>query len=287
MGVLGPYINRKGWPLLGILTRVRPTKRDCVNYYEHHLGDWAQATAHLSFLEDAAYSRLIRKYYADEKPLPADLQTLFRLVGAREKKEREAVSSVLSEFFVLGADGWHNTRCDRELSRYKSKRIKAQESANARWHPLQTQSESNANAMRTHSEGNAHQSPVTSNQTPIKENKQKKPAVAAPEGVSSELWDAFIGMRKAKKAPITALVLKGLQEEASKAGWTMEAVLQEIVTRGWTSFKADWVAQKQTSKESFYERETRAREEQFKRLTGRFDYDNPFTIDMETDNASE
>ena len=44
-----------------------------MNYYEHHIGDYAQATAHLTFVEDAAYSRLIRKYYAEERPLPADL----------------------------------------------------------------------------------------------------------------------------------------------------------------------------------------------------------------------
>jgi uncharacterized protein YdaU (DUF1376 family) len=32
-----------------------------VNYYKHHIGDYAEATAHLSFVEDAAYLRLMRK----------------------------------------------------------------------------------------------------------------------------------------------------------------------------------------------------------------------------------
>ena len=45
-----------------------------INYYEHHIGDYAEATGHLSFVEDAAYSRLIRKYYASESPLPEDLK---------------------------------------------------------------------------------------------------------------------------------------------------------------------------------------------------------------------
>ena len=52
-----------------------------MNYYEHHIGDYAEATAHLTFVEDAAYSRLIRKYYAAEKPMPADLKAVQRLVG--------------------------------------------------------------------------------------------------------------------------------------------------------------------------------------------------------------
>jgi uncharacterized protein YdaU (DUF1376 family) len=86
-----------------------------VHYYEHHIGDYAEATAHLSFIEDAAYSRLIRKYYATEKPLPADIKAVQRLVGARTKEEKKSVEVVLSEFFFLADDGWHNSRCDAEI----------------------------------------------------------------------------------------------------------------------------------------------------------------------------
>lgn len=92
-----------------------------MNYYEHHIGDYAEATAHLTFVEDAAYSRLIRKYYAQEKPLPADVKAVQRLIAARSKEEREAVVTVLEEFFTLEGDGWHNHRCDEELRRYHAK----------------------------------------------------------------------------------------------------------------------------------------------------------------------
>jgi uncharacterized protein YdaU (DUF1376 family) len=134
-----------------------------LNYYEHHIGDFAEATAHLSFVEDAAYSRLIRKYYAQEKPLPADTKAVQRLVGARSKDEREAVDSVLHEFFDLQA----------EIARYQDKQAKAKRSAQARWNAKPPHSEGNANAyanaspdaMRTHSEGNALQSPGTRHQS--------------------------------------------------------------------------------------------------------------------------
>ncbi|MBP7526101.1 MAG: YdaU family protein [Propionivibrio sp.] len=89
-----------------------------MNYYEHHIGDYAEATAHLSFIEDAAYSRLIRKYYSTEKPLPADVKAVQRLVGARTKEEKKSVEVVLSEFFFLSDDGWHNARCDAEIAAY-------------------------------------------------------------------------------------------------------------------------------------------------------------------------
>lgn len=92
-----------------------------MNYYEHHIGDYAEATAHLSFVEDAAYSRLIRKYYATEKALPGDLKSVQRLVAARSKEERDAVASVLAEFFDLRDDGWHQPRCDIEITRFQDK----------------------------------------------------------------------------------------------------------------------------------------------------------------------
>jgi len=156
-------------------------KNQTVNYYEHHLGDYAEATSHLSFVEDAAYSRCIRKYYATESPLPRDLQTVQRLVGARSKEEKAAVESVLREFFVLQTDGWHNRRCDAEIARFRDKSSKARRSAESRWGSQREQSDGNANAMRTYSEGNANgvlegresheggnalQSPVSSLQSP-------------------------------------------------------------------------------------------------------------------------
>lgn len=150
-----------------------------MNYYEHHIGDFAEATAHLTFVEDAAYSRMIRKYYATEKPMPADVKAVQRLVGARSKEEREAVESVLHEFFVLEEDGWHQKRCDADLQRYLTKQDKARASANARWSKphternanasethMRTEFERNAIASQTHDERNALQSPDTSPQSP-------------------------------------------------------------------------------------------------------------------------
>lgn len=90
-----------------------------MNYYEHHIGDYAEATAHLSLLEDAIYSRLLRKYYASEAPLPSDKRKLARLVGARSKDEVAALDLVLDDFFTLQDDGYHNTRCDREIEAFR------------------------------------------------------------------------------------------------------------------------------------------------------------------------
>jgi uncharacterized protein YdaU (DUF1376 family) len=91
-----------------------------VNYFELHIGDYAEATSHLTFVEDAAYSRLIRKYYATERPIPADLKSAQRLVGARTREDKEAVKTVLEEFFTLEDDGWHQARCDAQIAQYQA-----------------------------------------------------------------------------------------------------------------------------------------------------------------------
>ena len=89
-----------------------------MNYYEHHIGDYIKATAHLSMLEDAAYRRLIDAYYTKEAPLPSDRKACHRLARATSKPEREAVDTILHEFFTLEDDGWHNSRCDAEIAHY-------------------------------------------------------------------------------------------------------------------------------------------------------------------------
>jgi uncharacterized protein YdaU (DUF1376 family) len=90
-----------------------------VNYFELHIGDYEAATVHLSMLEDAAYCRMIRIYYRTEKPLPPDVNLVCRLVRASNKLEREAVQQVLTDFFELQDDGWHQTRCDEELQQFR------------------------------------------------------------------------------------------------------------------------------------------------------------------------
>ena len=94
-----------------------------MNYFELHIGDLTEATAHLSMIEDGAYGRLLRKYYATEKPLPADIKQVQRLVAARSKDERDAVETILAEFFELQDDGWHQSRCDAEIAAFHGKQV--------------------------------------------------------------------------------------------------------------------------------------------------------------------
>ena len=118
-------------------------------------------------------------YYTRESAIPPDQAA--RLVGARTAQEKDALDTVLKEFFTKEEDGWHQKRCDEELEKYRQKSAKASESASARW--AKAHSEGNANAMRTHSEGNANHKPVTNNQEPINTSARSRGAgkTAIPE----------------------------------------------------------------------------------------------------------
>lgn len=144
-----------------------------MHYIELHIGDYDKDTAHLTACEDGIYGRLLRRYYNTEAALPVNVKAVQRLVRARTREERDAVETMLSEFFTLSDDGWHNGRADREIVRYADKKAKAKRSANARWN----NAPDDANAMRTHCDGNAHQAPSTnlSTESPTEGTRTARP----------------------------------------------------------------------------------------------------------------
>lgn len=91
-----------------------------MNYYEHHLRDYDAATAHLTWDQDLAYTRLLRWYYRKEQPIPADIAEACRLVRATTAAQRKAVEQVLHEFFELQDDGWHKDTCDEVIAAFQA-----------------------------------------------------------------------------------------------------------------------------------------------------------------------
>jgi uncharacterized protein YdaU (DUF1376 family) len=90
-----------------------------MNFYPHHIGDYMTATAHLTWLEDVSYRRLLDLYYSREQAIPADVSQAARLVRAVSKEERKAVETVLREFFEETPEGWKHSRCEEEISKAK------------------------------------------------------------------------------------------------------------------------------------------------------------------------
>jgi len=199
---------------------------------------------HLSNEEDLAYRRLLEMYYDTEQPIPDDLQ----LVSRRIRVTPEALLFVLKEFFMLVNTGWKNKRCDLVIKDYHEMAERNRKNGKKGGRPKKPKdvqenpvgSQSVASGMPVVTQVKANQEPITINQEP----KKKANVVATPEGVSPEIWDSFVKHRKAKKAPITELVMSGIAEQAALAGWSLENALKETCVRGWSSFKAEWVKTK-------------------------------------------
>lgn len=88
-----------------------------MNFYERYCGDYGRDTGHLSLSQHGAYTLMLDHYYATEKPLPADLASLYRICRAMNKAEQDAVRVVAESFFPVGDDGMrHNRRADEEIA---------------------------------------------------------------------------------------------------------------------------------------------------------------------------
>lgn len=94
---------------------------------------------------------------------------------------------------------------------------------------------------------NTHTPLVSSNDETARPARPKKspPAnlAAKPDDVTEATWRDFSALRRKKGGPVSETALDGIREEATKAGWTLEAALKKCVTRNWQGFEAHWLGE--------------------------------------------
>ena len=192
-------------------------------------------------MEDLAYRRLLDAYYLRESELPLCTIEVSRIISMRFNIED--VEQVLIEFFERTETGWFHKRAEAEIAHFRDKRQKASNAGKA-------SAERRSNVRSTDVQPTNNHKPITKNQepniTPL--NPPKGKAVSIPSGVEIEVWNDFLELRKAKRAPLTKTALDGIEREAAKAGWTLNDALSETVARGWRAFKADWVKETNNGK---------------------------------------
>jgi uncharacterized protein YdaU (DUF1376 family) len=207
-----------------------------LHYYQFNIGDYASHTRNLSLLEDLAYRKLLDEYYLHEHPLNGSITDVARQIGMKEHQDE--VGFVLKSFFIDTDDGWVNKRADRQIAQYASKLDQASRAGKA-------SAERRRNGGSTDVQLTNNHKPITNNQELLTSTSKTKTVAQSacnrPEGVLESLWEDFITLRKAKKAPLTASALKGIEREAKKAGMNIEEALYECCSRGWTGFKAEWI----------------------------------------------
>ena len=217
------------------------------------------------------YRRLLDLQYTSEKPLPMDERQLFRLTRAATDLHREAVLTVLHEFFTETDEGWVSARAMVEIDAMREKQQKQRDRANKRWHKPDADT-GNATAMPRHetedataqkSDANAMPPTPTPTPTPKSKRESRASAPARPDDVSEQTWADWLELRKAKRSPVTMTVLEGARDEAAKAGMPLEQFLGVWCTRGSQGLRADWLKPEERSRsptgETAYQRSARER----------------------------
>jgi len=94
----------------------------------------------------------------------------------------------------------------------------------------------------------------SSSSTSITNTEKKTESVIQPFEVPDQVWNDFLKLRKAKKAPLTQTALDSIEREVKISGWTLEDALTECVSRGWQGFKASWVANQSNQQDEYPQR---------------------------------
>ncbi len=88
----------------------------------------------------------------------------------------------------------------------------------------------------------------TNRQEPSRTVKSNRHSAAVAEAMKllpdlpTDLVSDFVVIRKAKKSPLTATAVAGLQREAGKVGLSLEHAVRLCCERGWAGLRADWLA---------------------------------------------
>jgi uncharacterized protein YdaU (DUF1376 family) len=214
-----------------------------MNYYPHHIGDFNNATRHLTRVERSLYRDAIDLYYDTEQPLPGDdFDYLAKRLLASSDEEKSALRDVLNEFFTLDGGAYHHSRCDAEIAKYRANaesKSKAGRASAAKRKQKSTPVERMNNGCAT------NQEPRTKNQEPLKAESNPAPAKPArfdpvamplPDCLHRTDWTAWISYRRARKLTTAEpTMLKQLQflTECNARGQPPDVIINASITNGW------------------------------------------------------
>lgn len=200
--------------------------------------DYKSDTAHLSRDEHGGYMLLIAHYWHTGS-LPDDDERLARITLCQSQCEWHALRSALKPFFD---DGWKHKRIDAELAKaeeaYKKRALASEKAHAVRWGK-----NANGNANR-----NANRMPMAcqsqSQSYILSSNEDNKRAPSALEILQEVLSEAtakdLIAHRQAKKSKLTPRAARELVRQFLTFG-EPEKAASEMMLRGWTGFKSEWM----------------------------------------------
>ena len=192
----------------------------------------------MSYIERGLYRELLDECWI-EGFIPKDIDQLADICGCPPDVMANAWQT-LSNCFVLQDDLLINEKI--ESIRTHQDAIRVQRKIAGRNGGLAKAMNALSNAKQNLANAsNCHIEEKSREEKRREKNKtsSRQAAVLCPVGVSDQVWKDFVATRG--KSAVTETALKGIAREAQKAGWSLEAALQECAIRGWRGFKAEWV----------------------------------------------
>ena len=198
-----------------------------MNFFKLYIGDYQRDTAHLSVTEHGAYLLMLQHYYATERPLPTG-KALHRMLRAQDRSERDAIDSVVAQFWTETSDGLVNERADVEITKAGAQAETNRAIAQAREARRKAARNGNEQSTNRATNDQPNQTPDT-RLTP--QPPGKRGAVAA-EGFA-EFWaeyprkdakaDALKAWSKlAPDEPLRAVILGAVAAQRSSDQWCRE-----------------------------------------------------------------
>lgn len=209
-----------------------------MHYFKFNIGDYHKKAGRLTMLEHGAYTLLLHACY-DREQFPTEEDAL-DWAWARSPEEIAAVKFCLNKFFTLENGRYVQSRIAEEIATYREK------SATNRAIAVVREARKRTNRAQDEQDRAPNHKPITINHNHIEKNTPRQ-RVDRPDDVTESVWEAFLQLRKVKRAAVSDVALKAIRKEASKAGLSLDAAMQEMCARGWTGFKSEWF-QKNVSK---------------------------------------
>ena len=161
-----------------------------MHFYPHNIADFNNSTRHLTRVERSVYRDAIELYYDTEQPLPGDdFAWLAKRLLCHSEEEKNALQSILGEFFVPEGECYRHERCDLEIEKYRAnvsaKARAGKASAEARRQKNKggpkkgkqqdtTSVEQVLNTRGTDEQQNNNHKPITNNQEPKERGVSRK-----------------------------------------------------------------------------------------------------------------
>lgn len=86
-----------------------------MNYYRRYIGDFQRKTMRLDPTDVGVYDLMLDYCYAEELPLPPEMEDIYSICRVSKPEHRKSVAKVLGLYFEKRSDGYHNKRVDEEL----------------------------------------------------------------------------------------------------------------------------------------------------------------------------